>query len=108
MEPDPFRGALFVGESRTRTGDWFHAGRAFSRAAALAESDADRELARGLVHLAAAGYKRKTGDERGASRQLAHARRRLTPFLPTARDLDLDALLARVGGDGASGRSSAV
>jgi hypothetical protein len=62
------------------------------RAAELA-SGADHELARGLAHLAAAGYKRQIGDERGSDRQLAHARRRLEPFLPEARRLDLAGLL---------------
>jgi hypothetical protein len=84
-----------VGESCLRRGDYFHAHRAFVRAAVAAEGD-DRELARGLAHLAAAGYKRAAGDERGAERQLAHARRRLAPFLPEARRLDLAALLAAV------------
>jgi hypothetical protein len=54
---------------------------------------ADRELARGLAHLAAAGHKRRLGDERGCGRQLAHARRRLAPFLPGTRHLDLAGLL---------------
>jgi hypothetical protein len=52
----------------------------------------------GLSHLAACGYKRAAGDERGAERQLAHARRRLAPFLPEARRLDVSGLIALVGG----------
>jgi hypothetical protein len=92
---DPVQGALFVGESLLRRGDYFHAHRAFLRAAAAAEG-ADCELARGLAHLAASGYKQAAGDERGAERQLAHARRRLAPFLPEARRLDLAALIDRV------------
>jgi hypothetical protein len=98
---DRFQGSLFVGESNLRRGDYFHAYRAFRRAAAAAEGG-DRELALGLSHLAACGYKRATGDERGAQRQLAHARRRLTPFRPEARRLDLDGLIALVGGDQAA------
>jgi hypothetical protein len=54
---------------------------------------AERELARGLVHLAAAGHKLRLGDDRGYRRQVAHARRRLAGFLPEARRLDLAALL---------------
>jgi hypothetical protein len=92
---DPVQGALFVGQSLLRRGDYFHAHRAFVRAASAAEG-ADRELARGLAHLAAAGYKRAAGDAGGTQRQLGHARRRLAPFLPVARRLDLAALIAAV------------
>jgi hypothetical protein len=56
----------------------------------------DRELARGLAHLAAAGHKRRLGDERGCERQLAHARQRLEPFLQEAGQLDLAALIEGV------------
>ena len=73
--------------------EWFAAYRAFTAAARAAEGD-DRELARGLAHAAAAGFKRLRGDEQGAARQLAHARRRLGPFLPSARGLDLEELLS--------------
>jgi hypothetical protein len=48
------------------------------------------------VHLAVAGFKRSRGDQRGFERQLVHARRRLAPFLPAARGLDLTAMLERV------------
>jgi hypothetical protein len=92
---DLFQGALFVGASHLRRREYFHAHRAFLRAAALAEGE-DRELARGLLHLAAAGYKRARADDRGAQRQLAHAHRRLAPFLPEARRLDLEGLIERV------------
>jgi hypothetical protein len=95
--PDLVQGALFVGEAHLRKAEFFHAYRSFVRAATAAEGS-DRELARALAHLAAAGYKRARGDERGAARQLAHARRRLAPFLPEARRLDLTALLASVEG----------
>jgi hypothetical protein len=93
--PDLLQGALSIGEAHLRKGEWFQAQRTFTRAAAMAEGP-DRELALGLRHLAAAGYKRLQGDERGAERQLTHARRRLSVFLPSARRLDLAALLATV------------
>jgi len=88
-----FQGALYYGKTNLARGDYGHAYRQFTRAAAVAPSPADRELARGLVHLAAAGYKRAGGDDRGAARQLERARRRLEPFLPAAWNLDLAALL---------------
>jgi predicted metal-dependent hydrolase len=90
-----FRGALAFGVSRLRKREYVAAHHDFLRAAAAAPPD-ERELARGLAHLAAAGYRRARGDGRGAARQLAHARRRLAPFLPAARGLDLAALLASV------------
>jgi hypothetical protein len=93
---DLFQGALFVGDSHLRKREWFHAVRAFERAAQLACSPQDRELARGLLHLAAAGYKGMAGDERGAERQRRRAARRLAPFLPASRRLDVGSLLALV------------
>ena len=94
VEPDLFQGALFVGEKHLRRREYVHAALAFARASVLAETPADRELARGLVHLAAAGYRGDDASRR--ARQLAHARRRLAPFLPAARRLDLTALLVLV------------
>jgi hypothetical protein len=95
-----FQGALFFGESHLRKREYPKAALHFARAAEAASGE-DRELARGLVHLAAAGYKRTVGDERGYERQLRHARRRLAPFLPAARRLDLAALVASVEEGGA-------
>ena len=89
-----FQGALFYGESHLRKGEYVKAVSHFRRAAEEAPDAGTRELARALVHLAAAGQKQLTGDGRGAERQLAHARRRLAPFLPGSHRLDLAALLA--------------
>ena len=91
-----YQGALFYGESHLRKGEYLKATLHFRRAVAAAPGPDERELARGLVHLGAAGHKWAQGDERGAERQLAHARRRLAPFAPSARRLDLDALMAAV------------
>jgi len=95
---DLYQGALFTGESHLRKREWYHSARSFARAAELASDRGDRELARGLLHLAAAGYKRLTGDERGAERQRRHALRRLAPFRPVARRLDLETLIALLDG----------
>jgi hypothetical protein len=46
-----------------------------------------------LLHLAAAGYKREAGDERGAGRQRRRALRRLEAFRPVARRLELEELI---------------
>lgn len=88
-----FQGALYFGETHLRRGDYGHAYRDFVRASGVAPGDEERELARGLVHLAAAGYKRARGDDRGCERQLVHARARLEPYLPSAWNLDLVELL---------------
>jgi hypothetical protein len=89
-----YRAALWRAEAHFERREWFAAARALAEAARVAPPE-ERELVRGLVHLAAAGYKRAAGDPARADRQLAHARRRLAPYLPKHRDLDLAALLTR-------------
>ncbi len=91
-----FQGALYYGETHLRRGSYGHAYRQFVRAGETAPGPEERELARGLVHLAAAGYKRGAGDRRGYERQLARAVARLGPFLPTAWNLDLAGLVELV------------
>jgi hypothetical protein len=91
-----YQGALFYGESHLRKREYLRAVVHFRRAAAAASSGEDRQLAQALVHLAAAGQKRLMGDAAGSERQLAHARRRLEPYLPRSRRLDLADLLALV------------
>lgn len=93
------QGALFYGESHLWACVYPKAALHFQRAAAAAVDPADRELARGLVHLAAAGCKHRAGNERGCERQLAHARRRLASFLPETRGLDLAGLIELVEQD---------
>jgi predicted metal-dependent hydrolase len=91
--------ALARGRRLLERGDCFQAYRAFL-AAEEAAGPAERELVRGLVHLAAACHKRRSGDERGADRQLAHARRRLAAYGAEARGVPLAALLELVGQPG--------
>jgi hypothetical protein len=91
--------ALWRGEGHLERGEWLHAYRTLEEAATAATGPDDRELARGLMHLAACGYKRHEGDERGAARQLAHARRRLAPYASGRRGVDVAALLDRVTGN---------
>lgn len=90
-----FLGTLLRGERRLRHGDYFAALCCFSEAAQLAER-ADREAVRGLFHAAVAAYKRQRGDERGARRQVAHARRRLAGAPPVLHGVEVAPLLARV------------
>ena len=75
------------GTRHLRKSEFFVAYEAFGFALDVAE-DYDLEFIRGLRHLAAAGYKRQRGDERGARRQLDHAKRRLAPFRHSQCDVD--------------------
>ena len=92
-----YRGALALGKKHLNRREFFAAYDAFRRAAARADGER-YELARGLAHLAAAGYRDLNDDPRGRARQLAHARRRLAPFGPQCEGLDLGALLRQVEG----------
>ena len=62
------------------------------RAAAAAE----RDFFQGLVHVAVAWYQAGRGNRVGCSRQLAKAERRLGPFAPACRGIDVASLLAQV------------
>jgi hypothetical protein len=81
------RSALWRAEGELERGEYFAASRTLAEVFPVA-GDQD-ELVRGLHHLAAAGFKRGEGNDRGARRQLAHARRRLRSFPETAPLLDL-------------------
>ncbi len=87
------RAALARGTRSFNNGDFVAAYRAFGYAALVAEND-DLGFVRGLRHAAAAGVKRRRGDERGAERQVRHAERRLAAYRPVYRDVDVDAVLA--------------
>ena len=64
------------------------------RAAALAE----RDFYQGLVHVAVAWYQAGRGNRVGCERQLAKAERRLAPFAPRHRCVDVEDVLAQVRG----------
>jgi hypothetical protein len=81
------RAAIWQAEGELERGEYIPASRTLSRVFAIAGDQG--ELVRGLHHLAAAGCKHQCGDARGARRQLAHARRRLTDFPDAAPLLDL-------------------
>ena len=65
---------------------------ALTEAAGLGE----HELVAGLRHLAAAGRRAQNGEPERAQRQLAHAQRRLGPFLPEWREVEVARVLAAV------------
>ena len=56
----------------------------------------ERDFYQGLVHVAVAWYQAGRGNEVGCERQLEKAARRLGPYAPTHRGLDVTALLVCV------------
>ena len=78
-----------------RSGDFFAAHEELElewRAAAAEE----RDFYQGLVHVAVAWYQAGRGNRRGCERQLEKAVRRLAPFSPACRGVDVDAVLRQV------------
>ena len=61
-----------------------------------ASDPAEKDFFQGLVHVTVAWYQAGRGNRVGCERQLAKAERRLTPFLPAHRGVDLAAVLAQV------------
>jgi predicted metal-dependent hydrolase len=61
-----------------------------------AAGPAERDFFQGLVHVAVAWYQAGRGNAVGCERQLEKAARRLAPFAPAHRGLDVSSLLALV------------
>jgi predicted metal-dependent hydrolase len=61
-----------------------------------AAAPTERDFFQGLVHVAVAWYQAGRGNRVGCERQLEKAARRLAPYAPTHRGLDVEALLASV------------
>src|SRR5580765_2293585 len=90
------QGSHFVsGLDLIRRGDFFEAHEELElvwRAAAPEE----RDFFQGLVHAAVAWYQAGRGNRPGCERQLEKAARRLAPFAPAHRDVDIGYVLAQV------------
>ena len=56
----------------------------------------ERDFFQGLVHVAVAWYQAGRGNRTGCERQLEKASRRLGPYAPEHRDVDITAILKRV------------
>ncbi|HET7368782.1 MAG TPA: DUF309 domain-containing protein [Gaiella sp.] len=56
----------------------------------------ERDFLQGLVHVTVAWHHASRGNAPGASRQLAKATRRLTPYVPSHRGVDVAAVLGQV------------
>ena len=87
---------------------WYAEGLALARRGAYFEAHEELELAwracgreerdffQGLVHVVVAWYQAGRGNENGCRRQLEKAARRLGPYAPGHRGLDVAAVLAQV------------
>jgi predicted metal-dependent hydrolase len=78
-----------------RGGEFFGAHEVLEDAWRAAEP-AERDFYQGLVHVAVAWYQAGRGNPVGCKRQLEKAARRLGPYAPAHRGLDVAALLASV------------
>jgi predicted metal-dependent hydrolase len=76
-----------------RAGDWFAAHEAFELAWRAARHE-ERDFFQGLVHAVVFAYQTRRGKPVGAGRQREKAIRRLTPYAPAYRGLDVELLLA--------------
>ena len=76
-----------------RAGDWFAAHEAFELAWRAARHE-ERDFFQGLVHAVVFAYQARRGKPVGAGRQREKAIRRLTPYAPAYRGLDVELLLA--------------
>jgi uncharacterized protein len=76
-------------------GEYFAAHEALEEAWRAA-APAERDFYQGLVHVAVAWYQAGRGNRVGCERQLAKAARRLSPYAPVYRRVDVDGLLAQV------------
>ena len=86
---------LAKGIELLRAGEYFAAHEALEDAWRAAERP-ERDFFQGLVHVAVAWYQAGRGRRIGCERQLEKAARRLAPYAPEHRGVDVAALLAQV------------
>ena len=85
-----------------RAGEYFAAHEALEDAWRAAEP-AEKDFFQGLVHVVVAWYQAGRGNRTGFERQLEKAVRRLSPFAPEHRGVDVAALLRQVEAAQAAG-----
>jgi predicted metal-dependent hydrolase len=78
-----------------RRGDYFGAHEELETAWRAADAP-ERDFFQGLVHVAVAWYQAGRGKRTGCKRQLEKARRRLAPYSPDHRGVDLQSVLGQV------------
>jgi len=87
--------AFAKGLELLRAGEYFAAHEALEDAWRAAAPD-ERDFFQGLVHVAVAWYQAGRGRRIGCERQLEKAARRLGPYAPAHRGVDVAALLRQV------------
>jgi predicted metal-dependent hydrolase len=92
---DGLESAYEAGLELIRAGEYFAAHEQLEDAWRAAPAE-ERDFFQGLVHVAVAWYQAGRGRKIGTERQLAKALRRLEPYAPTHRGLDLTALLTQL------------
>jgi predicted metal-dependent hydrolase len=95
MGSDSTEAGLRDGLELVRAREYFAAHEAFELAWRAAPP-AERDFFQGLVHVVVAWYQAGRGRRVGCERQLEKAERRLGPFAPAHRGLDVAALLSQV------------
>jgi predicted metal-dependent hydrolase len=87
---------LDEGLELARAGRYFDAHEAFELAWRSADGD-ERDFFQGLVHVVVAWYQNERGNRTGFERQLVKAKRRLGPYAPAHRGVDVASVLDQVG-----------
>jgi predicted metal-dependent hydrolase len=88
-------GRYRAGLELLRRGEWFAAHEELELAWRAAPAE-ERDFFQGLVHVAVAWYQAGRGRPVGCGRQLEKAERRLAPYAPAHRGLDLRPVLAAI------------
>ena len=94
-EPNTVAAAYKRGLVLARAGSFFAAHEAFEEAW-RACTPGDRDFYQGLVHVAVAWYQAGRGNRNGCARQLEKAARRLGPYAPAHRGVNVADVLAQV------------
>ena len=92
---DPVGTDLERGLDLIRQREFFGAHEALEDAWRAADAP-ERDFFQGLVHVAVAWYQADRGNRVGCERQLAKAQRRLSPYAPIHRGVDVAAILVQV------------
>jgi uncharacterized protein len=79
-----------------RRGEYFVAHEELELAWRAAEPE-ERDFYQGLVHVTVAWYQAGRGNRNGCARQLEKAQRRLSPYAPSHRGVDVADVLRQVG-----------
>ena len=87
--------ALAKGLELIRQGEFFTAHEALEEAWREAPTE-ERDFLQGLVHVAVAWYQAGRGNKVGCVRQLEKAQRRLAPYAPSHRGVEIAALLPQL------------